>query len=153
MTCTRITDWFILSFHVGFLLNSYSYSLPRLQARRAVSLNSNFKFKFGTTVGKKCLFFDKGHPNYNGKKIVFKNFTTAKVKSSNGIVQHRYKVKTHVIVFSKKYSINLTLNDRDDMKYPILIGRKFLLKKFMVDVDLKNVSFKEKVQFNNPQPK
>ena len=89
----------------------------------------------------KCLFYDKGHPNYNGKKIVFKNFTTTKVKSSNGIVQVRYKVKTSIFIFSKKYSIYLTLSDRDDMKYPILIGRKFLLNKFLVDVNLKNVSF------------
>ncbi|GAA4941467.1 RimK/LysX family protein [Algibacter agarivorans] len=93
----------------------------------------------------KCLFYHKGHPNYNGKKIVFKNFTTAKVKSSNGIVQNRYKVKTSIILFNKKYSIYLTLNDRDDMKYPILIGRRFLLKKFIVDVNLKDVSFKEKM--------
>tara|TARA_R110002049_G_scaffold37208_1_gene117527 strand:+ start:87541 stop:87987 length:447 start_codon:yes stop_codon:yes gene_type:complete len=99
----------------------------------------------------KCLFYDKGHPNYNDKKIIFKNFTTTKVKSSNGMVQHRYKVKTSVIVFNKKYSINLTLNDRDDMKYPILIGRKFLLKKFMVDVDLKDVSYKEKLKANHLQ--
>jgi hypothetical protein len=92
----------------------------------------------------KCLFYDKKHPLYNGKKIVFRNFTTTKVKSSNGIVQQRYKVKTSVILFGKKYSIHLTLSDRDDMKYPILIGRKFLLKKFMVDVDLRHLSYKEK---------
>lgn len=93
----------------------------------------------------KCLFYDKGHPNYNGKKIIFKNFTTTKVKSSNGIVQNRYKVKTSIILFNKKYRIHLTLSDRDDMKFPILIGRKFLLKKFIVDVSLKNVSYKEKI--------
>ena len=96
----------------------------------------------------KCLFYDKGHPNYNGKKILFKNYTTTKVKSSNGIVQSRYKVKTSIFLFNKKYSIHLTLNDRDDMKYPILIGRKFLLKKFVVDVTLKNVSFQEKTLLN-----
>ena len=92
----------------------------------------------------KCLFYDKGHPNYNGKEIIFKNYTTTKVKSSNGIIQIRYKVKTSVIVFNKKYSINLTLSDRDDMKYPILIGRKFLLNKFIVDVNLKDISYNQK---------
>lgn len=101
----------------------------------------------------KCLFYDKGHPNYNGKKILFKNFTTTKVKSSNGIVQMRYKVKTSIVIFQKKYRIDLTLNDRDDMKYPILIGRKFLMKKFIVDVTLKNVSYKKKIQLaNHPKP-
>jgi len=92
----------------------------------------------------KCLFYDKEHPLYNGKKIIFKNFTTTKVKSSNGQVQLRYMVNTNIILFNKKYSINLTLNDRDDMKYPILIGRRFLSKKFNVDINQKDVSYKEK---------
>jgi hypothetical protein len=93
----------------------------------------------------KCLFYDKEHPNYNRKKIIFKNFSTTKVKSSNGIVQDRYKVKTSIILFKKKYAINLTLTDRDDMKYPILIGRNFLSKKFIVDVNQKNISYIEKI--------
>lgn len=92
----------------------------------------------------KCLFYAKGHPLYNEQQIIFENFSTAKVKSSNGSVQVRYKVKTSIIIFNKKYSIYLTLTDRDDMKYPILIGRKFLLNKFIVDVSQKNVSFNQK---------
>lgn len=94
----------------------------------------------------KCLFYDKGHPFYNEQQIIFQNFSTAKVKSSNGSVQLRYKVKTSIIIFNKKYSIDLTLTDRDDMKYPILIGRKFLLNKFIVDVSQKNISFNLKKQ-------
>jgi hypothetical protein len=93
----------------------------------------------------KCLFFDKEHPNYNKKIIVFKNYSTAKVKSSNGMVQNRYMVKTSIILFDKKYKINLTLSTRDEMKYRILIGRKFLSKKFIVDVSLKNLSYQQKL--------
>jgi len=92
----------------------------------------------------KCNFYDKGHPLYNGKEIIFKTYDIAKVKSSNGIVQQRYKVKTTMVLYNKKYSINLTLSTRDDMKYPILIGRRFLNKKFIVDVNLKNLSFENK---------
>jgi hypothetical protein len=92
----------------------------------------------------KCRFYDKGHPHYNGKEIIFDTYTIAKVKSSNGIVQKRYKVKTTILIFNKKYKINLTLSTRDDMKYPILIGRRFLNKKFVVDVSLKNVSYQKK---------
>jgi hypothetical protein len=96
----------------------------------------------------KCKFYDKGHPLYNGKEIIFKTYNIAKVKSSNGIVQQRYKVKTTILIFNKKYKINLTLSTRDDMKYPILIGRRFLNKKFVVDVNLKNLSFETKEQNN-----
>lgn len=96
----------------------------------------------------KCTFYDKGHLLYNGKEIIFKTYDIAKVKSSNGIVQQRYKVKTTILIFKKRYKINLTLSTRDDMKYPILIGRRFLNKKFVVDVSLKNLSFENKEQNN-----
>ncbi len=93
-----------------------------------------------------CIFYDEGHPHYNGKEIKFNEFTTAKVKSSNGVVQNRYKVKTSIVLFGKKYNISLTLSTRDDMKYPILIGRKFLSKKFIVDVNQKDVSYHKKTK-------
>ena len=91
-----------------------------------------------------CIFYDEGHTYYNGKEIKFREYSTARVKSSNGLVQNRYKVKTSIVLFDKKYSISLTLSTRDDMKYPILIGRKFLSKKFIVDVNQKNLSFNSK---------
>ncbi|MEZ4801793.1 MAG: RimK/LysX family protein [Gelidibacter sp.] len=93
-----------------------------------------------------CLFYDEGHPHYNGKEIKFKEFSKAKVKSSNGLVQKRYKVKTSIVLFNKKYNISLTLSTRDDMKYPILIGRKFLSKKFIVDVNEMNISYNKKIK-------
>ncbi len=91
-----------------------------------------------------CLFYDKGHPHYNGKEIRFKTYTHAKVKSSNGVVQKRYKVKTYIILFEKKYNISLTLSTREDMRFPILIGRKFISKKFIVDVTQKYISYNNK---------
>lgn len=92
-----------------------------------------------------CIFYDKGHPHYNGKEIRFKDYTFAHVKSSNGLVQKRYKVKTSIVLFEKKYSISLTLSTREDMRFPILIGRKFISKKFIVDVTLTNVSYNLKI--------
>ncbi|PSG90361.1 ATP-dependent zinc protease family protein [Aurantibacter aestuarii] len=90
----------------------------------------------------RCKFYSKGHPNFNGKEVVFDTYSLTDVKSSNGHVENRYKIKTDVVFFGKTYVINLTLSTRDDMKYPVLIGRQFLRKKFLVDVDLENQSFK-----------
>ena len=91
-----------------------------------------------------CTFESKGHPNFSSKDIVFDTFSHTDVKSSNGFKENRYKIKTEVIIFGKRYKINLTLSTRDDMKFPVLIGRQFLSKKFLVDVDLENVSFNNK---------
>ena len=91
-----------------------------------------------------CEFLDPTHPNHNGETFVFEEFDTAAVKSSNGIVSLRYSIKSKIILFGKTYPITLTLNDRVDMKFPILIGRKFLTKKFLVDTELTNQSYNKK---------
>ncbi|GAB1855239.1 ATP-dependent zinc protease [Flavobacteriaceae bacterium MHTCC 0001] len=72
--------------------------------------------------------------------IIFKEYTLTDVKSSNGYKENRFKIKSEVVLFRKSYRINLTLSTRDDMKFPVLIGRQFLNKKFLVDVDLEYVS-------------
>src|SRR5699024_11413931 len=80
----------------------------------------------------KCLFLDKEHPLYNKKKFTFKDFEEVKVRSSNGILQHRYAITSTIVLFGKTHKINLSLNNRSDMRFPVLIGRKFLKDRFIV---------------------
>ena len=91
-----------------------------------------------------CTFYSKEHPNFKSDTIVFEQYSRTDVKSSNGFKENRFKIKSEVIFFGKKYRINLTLSTRDDMKFPVLIGRQFLSKKFLVDVDLENQSYNQK---------
>ncbi len=92
----------------------------------------------------RCNFLDPEHENYDGKEIIFRDFETAQVKSSNGIVQNRYKIKTRIILFGEEFDIYLTLSDREEMKFPVLLGRNFLNKKFIVDSSLTHLSLKRK---------
>lgn len=91
-----------------------------------------------------CVFFNENLLASNTKPVIFDSFSRTDVKSSNGFKENRYKIKTEVIVFGKCYKINLTLSTRDDMRFPVLIGRQFLRKKFIVDVDLEDVSISQK---------
>ena len=88
-----------------------------------------------------CTFLDEEHPLYNGKKFTFRDYDIVFVKSSNGVVQKRYLVVTTIKIFDKVYKISLTLSARQDMRYPVLLGRKFLTKKFIVDTELIDVSY------------
>lgn len=72
---------------------------------------------------------------------VFEEFKTRLVKSSNGQSEERFAVKTTIRLFNKLYKIELTLSKRCEMKFPVLIGRKFLKNKFIVDVSKKNTSY------------
>ncbi len=92
-----------------------------------------------------CIFESKGHPNFKSEEVVFNTYTYTDVKSSNGHKENRYKIKTTVVFFGKSYKINLTLSTREDMRFPVLIGRQFLKNKFLVDVDLDNQSFKQPI--------
>lgn len=85
-----------------------------------------------------CNFSDHLYPIYNGKELVFDKYEMTNVKSSNGITQLRYQIITIIEFGQKEYPIELTLTDRAEMRYPVLIGRKFLTQKFIVDVSLIN---------------
>ena len=77
---------------------------------------------------------DKVHPAYHGKTMKIPVHEVKKVKSSNGQVQLRPSIKVRVHFFGKYYKTVISLTNRADMKYPMLIGRRFLANKFLVDV-------------------
>lgn len=91
----------------------------------------------------KCRFLDPSHPEYNEKEVCFSEYSLKNVKSSNGITELRYKINTQVVIFGKNTPIELTLTERGDMKFCVLIGRKFLRKKFLVDVSRSYLSHKK----------
>ena len=93
-----------------------------------------------------CTFLDEEHPLYNGSEIIFKDYDIVFVKSSNGIIQKRFQVQSTIKIFDKLYKISLSLSARQEMRYPVLIGRKFLTKKFIVDTELNDVSYDLKVK-------
>lgn len=93
----------------------------------------------------KCNFLDPDHPQYHEKEFCFELFNTRKVKSSNGVVEERLSIITEITIFKKKYPIELTLTERTDMKHPVLLGRKFLSKRFLIDTSRKNLSLNNKI--------
>jgi len=109
------------------------------------------EIKIRTRKGKKVLGFqllDPKHRLYTGKEIIARDWFKSEFKSSNGHKEDRYIIETDVILFGEKTKIQLSLTDRADMRYPVLIGRKVLNENFVVDVAKKNRShaFKKKLE-------
>jgi len=95
--------------------------------------------------GKKVLFFKVLEPSdkkYNGKILRSENYSQKKVKNSFGQAEIRYKVTTKVIMFGIEFHAEFTLTDRSKMRNPILLGRKMLIGRFIVDVQEVNLSKK-----------
>ncbi len=86
----------------------------------------------GLYVEFSCEDYNQGSPELFLKKVV----QHKQVKSSNGITESRYMIKTRIRIKHIEYPIYFTLTDRADMRHTILIGRKFLNKRFLVDVSL-----------------
>lgn len=87
---------------------------------------------------------DPSHPAYDGKEIRKPLEGRKKIKSSFGHTEYRYIIKTKIKLFGEEHEIELSLSDRTKMEHPILLGRKFLQKKYVVDVSKFNLSNKNK---------
>lgn len=61
-------------------------------------------------------------------------FADHKVRSSNGVLSHRYYIKTPIRLAGREHKIKLSLANRAEMTYPVLIGRNLLNRKYIVDV-------------------
>lgn len=91
-----------------------------------------------TTNGKQVLCFkllDNTHPEYSEQVHEFSEFFRKKIKNSFGEMEERYIIKTRVKIGKKNILTTLSLSDRENMRYPVLIGRRLLKGKFIVDVN------------------
>lgn len=78
---------------------------------------------------------DTSHPEYSEQTHQFADFDKKKIKNSFGEMEERYIIKTRIKIGKKNILTTLSLSDRENMRYPVLIGRRLLKGKFMVDVN------------------
>lgn len=93
--------------------------------------------------GKKYVQFnllDPSHKIYNEKLFQLPVYRRKKVKSSNGAIEERFIVKTNVVLLGCYLKTELSLTDRSEMRYPVLVGRKLLNNRFLVDVSKEYLS-------------
>src|SRR5258708_7829432 len=78
--------------------------------------------------------FKPGTRFYVNAPILASDYRTTTVKNSFGSVELRYKVNLVVRVGDRRIKGWFTLSDRSNMRYPVLLGRRLLKNKFIVDV-------------------
>ncbi|HLG02547.1 MAG TPA: RimK/LysX family protein [Bacteroidia bacterium] len=79
---------------------------------------------------------DETHPEYQDREHCFEKFEQKLIKSSMGEQEMRYIVRTRIRLGSRTIKSIVSLTDRKTMKYPVLIGRRLLKNRFVVDVSL-----------------
>lgn len=125
------SNWDIKNLNSKIDTGAYTSSI---HCRHIIEENNVLKFKL------LCPKTEK----YNNKLITTSDYKVKKIRSSNGEKEKRFIVKTVIVFYGKKHKIKLSLSNRGKMNYPVLIGRRFLNKKFMVDVSQKNIATKIK---------
>lgn len=88
--------------------------------------------------------FGKGSKYYTGEVIKRRAFRVAVVRSSSGHEQIRYKTDIPVKIGTRTVRVTFYLADRSQNNFPILLGRRTLNNKFLVDVSVKALSSSRK---------
>lgn len=85
------------------------------------------------------VLFNVGSEFYNGNVIKTKQYAITSVKNSFGRSEFRYRVKLRIKIDNKIYLATFSLADRENSRFPILIGKRLLKNKFIVDVARKDI--------------
>jgi len=92
------------------------------------------------------ILLDPTHPNYDNNSFFFENYKQRSIKNSFGDSEKRFVIKTPIVIFGKETLTEFSLSYRGNLSFPILLGRKFLYRKFVVDVARSNLSYRRKMK-------
>lgn len=92
------------------------------------------------------VLLDEEHPEFTGMKFYFEDFDERDIKNSFGEVERRFVIATTLRIFNEEIITEFSLSNRGSLKFPVLIGRKILRNRFLIDISKKNLSFKQKVK-------
>lgn len=90
------------------------------------------------------VLLDEEHPEFTGVPFRFAEFEVRDIRNSFGEVERRFVIITTMKLFDEEIETEFSLCNRGSLKFPVLIGRKILRDRFLIDVDQKDLSFKQK---------
>ncbi|MFK7925482.1 MAG: ATP-dependent zinc protease [Bacteroidia bacterium] len=96
-----------------------------------------------------CRLLDPSHPQYQNETSVFEDFSKKEIRNSFGKSEKRYVIQTIICLFGEEIETKFSLSERSEMKSPVLLGRKLLNGKFVVDTAKYNLSFRAKKHKKN----
>ena len=103
-----------------------------LHCSRAEVVNGSLEF----------VLLDDEHPEFTGMVFTANEFTERIIKNSSGIGEKRFIIKTTIKIFDEEILAEFSLSGRDALRFPILIGRKILRERLLIDVTKKNLSYR-----------
>ncbi len=122
----------LVNIHAKIDTGAYSCSL---HCSRAEVVNGKLEY----------VLLDEEHPEFTGMKFTANEFTQREIKNSFGEAEMRFVIKTTIRIFDRKIRAEFTLSDREKLRFPVLLGRKILRNRFLIDVTKKDLYFQSKI--------
>lgn len=95
--------------------------------------------------GKRLSFWLIDKTGEPARRFYSDEFSQRMIRNSFGVAELRYVIKTRIILFERTIRAEFTLADREQLRNPVLLGRKLLRNRFIVDVSQTNLSYQQKV--------
>lgn len=95
-----------------------------------------WNIKVRSDSGKQFVSFDLHPMQKNNEHVVLctaEVIDIREIRNSGGDAQERYLIRTNIEVGTHSWPIELSLTNRDDMGFRMLLGRQAVRRKFLVD--------------------
>jgi hypothetical protein len=93
-----------------------------------------------------CTLLDHVASPLSATNVEFEEFHEVEIMSSLGHIEKRYRVKLPVCISGVVFSSFFTITDRSHAVFPILLGRKTIKHRFIVDVSKRGYDFNTLVE-------
>lgn len=120
-------------FNIEVKIDSGAYSSSIHVSHCQEIINNNEKYL-------EVVFLDESYEKFSPKVYLFSNYRNKSVKNSSGQSQIRYFIKAKLIINKRTFITEFSITLRDGMKSPVLIGRKVLNNRFIIDPSLKHIT-------------
>lgn len=87
------------------------------------------------------ILLDEEHPEFTGMPFRVKKFVQREIRNSFGEAELRYVIRTRIRIHGRLIRAEFSLSNRGNLRFPVLLGRKILRHRFLIDVTKKDLSF------------
>jgi len=98
------------------------------------------------------VLLDEEHPEFTGMPFVVRKFVQREVRNSFGEAELRYVIKSRIRIHGRLIRAEFSLSNRGNLRFPVLLGRKILHHRFLIDVSKKNISYHHKLHSEGSTP-
>ncbi len=90
------------------------------------------------------ILLDEEHPEFTGMPFRVRSFEQREIRNSFGEAELRYVIKSRIRIHGRLIRAEFSLSNRGNLRFPVLLGRKILRHRFLIDVTKKDISYLHK---------